>query len=206
ELIGPHSGENMAEAVWATMELYGLIGKASFIIAIVMDNASNNNTLMTSLEQRCEERGITFSAQDARMRCMPHTVHLAAIKLLEGIGAISNADGKKAAARGSNYQDNVTIPLACEYDDNATADDEPDGDGIEVTELDVGAEVVDGVLSGIERLRKIIKGVRSSPQRRQSWAREILFIQGSGSSDDCSASLMRILNVRTWWASTHQML
>jgi hypothetical protein len=30
ELIGEHSGENMAEAVWATMELYGLIGKVSF--------------------------------------------------------------------------------------------------------------------------------------------------------------------------------
>jgi hypothetical protein len=30
ELIGEHSGENMAEAVWVTMELYGLIGKVSF--------------------------------------------------------------------------------------------------------------------------------------------------------------------------------
>jgi hypothetical protein len=48
-----------------------------------MDNASNNNTLMISLEKRFEERGIPFSAQDARMRCMPHTVHLAAIKVLE---------------------------------------------------------------------------------------------------------------------------
>jgi hypothetical protein len=27
ELLGEHSGENMAEAVWATMELYGLVGK-----------------------------------------------------------------------------------------------------------------------------------------------------------------------------------
>ena len=34
ELIGQHSGENMAEAVWATMELYGLIGKASLILLI----------------------------------------------------------------------------------------------------------------------------------------------------------------------------
>ena len=63
ELIGEHSGENMAEAVWAMMELYSLIGKVSFqagsplhllthsqVIAIAMDNASNNNTLMTSLE------------------------------------------------------------------------------------------------------------------------------------------------------------
>ena len=46
-----------------------------------MDNATNNNTLMTSLERRCEEQGIPFSAQDARMRCMPHTIHLAAIKV-----------------------------------------------------------------------------------------------------------------------------
>jgi hypothetical protein len=95
ELIGEHSGENMAEAVWVTMELYGLVGKVSFfcqianptlmylqIIAIMMDNASNNNTMMLSLERRCQQRGIQFSAQDARMRCMPHTIHLAAIKVL----------------------------------------------------------------------------------------------------------------------------
>jgi hypothetical protein len=55
----------------------------SQIIAIVMDNASNNNTLMMSLERRCQQRGIDFSAQDARMRCMPHTIHLAAIKVLQ---------------------------------------------------------------------------------------------------------------------------
>ena len=30
ELIGEHSGENMADAVWATLELYGLTRKASF--------------------------------------------------------------------------------------------------------------------------------------------------------------------------------
>lgn len=29
ELIGEHSGENMAEAVWATLEMYGLVGKVS---------------------------------------------------------------------------------------------------------------------------------------------------------------------------------
>jgi len=30
ELTGEHSGENMAKAVWVTLELYGLIGKPSF--------------------------------------------------------------------------------------------------------------------------------------------------------------------------------
>jgi len=187
----------MAEAVWATMELYNLVGR---VIAIVMDNASNNNTLMTSLERRCHERGVPFSAQDARMRCMPHTVHLAAIKLLEGIGAISKAEGKKAAARSGNYQDNVTTPLAREYDNDPKADDDTDED------LDTDADAADGVLPAIDKLRKVVKAVRSSPQRRQSWAREIQFVHGSGISDDCSTSLMLILDVKTRWASTHQML
>ena len=34
EFIGQHSGENMAEGVWATMELYGLIGKVSSVLPI----------------------------------------------------------------------------------------------------------------------------------------------------------------------------
>ena len=129
----------------------------SQVIAIVTDNASNNNTLMTSLEQRCEERGIPFSARNARMRCMPHTIHLAAIKLLEGIGAISKGDGKKAAAHGGNYQDNITTPLAREHDDNATANDGPEGDGTVMDLVDTGTELEaasgdHGVLSGIEKV------------------------------------------------------
>lgn len=36
---------------------------------------------MTSLERRCHERGINFSATNSRMRCMPHTIHLAAIQV-----------------------------------------------------------------------------------------------------------------------------
>ena len=71
-------------------------------------------------------------------------------------------------------------------------------------DLDDGAEAAvettDNVMSTIEKvghprfyilflfqtkfhqLRKIIKSICSSPQRRQSWAREILFIQGSGNT------------------------
>ena len=39
-------------------------------------------------------------------------------------------DGKKATACGSNYQDNVTTPLAHKHDDNAIADNEIDEDGV----------------------------------------------------------------------------
>ena len=41
---------------------------------------------------------------------------------MEGIGAISKAEGKKATARSGNYQDIFTRPLSREHDDNITGD------------------------------------------------------------------------------------
>jgi len=100
ELVGEHSGENMAEAVWQTLETYGLLGRvrqATFlwatlittyltlqVIAFVMDNASNNDTMVAAFEARCREHGIDFSASRSRLRCMPHTCHLAALKVDTG--------------------------------------------------------------------------------------------------------------------------
>ena len=46
-----------------------------------MDNATNNDTFTTSIETRCHALGIPFSATHAQMRCMPHTIHLAALKV-----------------------------------------------------------------------------------------------------------------------------
>jgi len=50
-------------------------------MAIMMDNASNNDTLMEALEIKCHEARLEFSALDSRMCCIPHTIHLAAIKV-----------------------------------------------------------------------------------------------------------------------------
>lgn len=94
EIIGAHSGQNLAEIVWETMQNYGLLGKVSTstifcyadtyipkVIAVVADNATNNDTMMAALEEKHKEHGIKFKAKDARCRCMPHTVHLAAMKV-----------------------------------------------------------------------------------------------------------------------------
>lgn len=62
------------------------------------DNATNNNTLteayvyaltppfylthaLDRIEERCRQHGIVFVATAARMRCIPHTVQLAAIQV-----------------------------------------------------------------------------------------------------------------------------
>ncbi|KAJ6568101.1 hypothetical protein DFH09DRAFT_856019, partial [Mycena vulgaris] len=51
------------------------------ITAFVMDNATNNDTMVEAFERRCDELGIPFSCSDSRMRCMPHTIHLSALKV-----------------------------------------------------------------------------------------------------------------------------
>jgi hypothetical protein len=41
------------------------------------------------------------------------------VQLLEGIGALSKADSKKAKSRSGNYQDSAVAPLDREYDNEA---------------------------------------------------------------------------------------
>ncbi|KAJ7111034.1 hypothetical protein C8R44DRAFT_532496, partial [Mycena epipterygia] len=87
------------------------------VIALSMDNTFNNNTLMRCLALKFEYVQIVFDPVAARIRCMPHTAHLAAIKLLEAIGAISKSAHKKSEGKSASYQDAVTAALAREHDD-----------------------------------------------------------------------------------------
>ncbi|KAJ7088225.1 hypothetical protein C8R43DRAFT_908726, partial [Mycena crocata] len=117
---------NMAEAVWKTVEKFGLQGR---IIAFVMDNATNNDTLVEAFEKKCQALHIPFESRHARMRCMPHTIHLAALKLLEAIGVLTKDETKKAEgnSRESAYQDSAMESLSPEADNLATlAGDSPE--------------------------------------------------------------------------------
>ena len=51
------------------------------IIVFVMDNATNNDTMVVAIEQHCHEAGVYFSAKESQMCCIPHTIHLATIKV-----------------------------------------------------------------------------------------------------------------------------
>ncbi len=47
----------------------------------MMDNATNNDTLVAAIARKCRREGIPFDAKMSRLRCMPHTVHLVALKV-----------------------------------------------------------------------------------------------------------------------------
>ena len=51
------------------------------VLAVVADNATNNDTMMVELEDMFKKKGVRFSATQSRLRCTPHTIHLAAMKV-----------------------------------------------------------------------------------------------------------------------------
>ena len=53
----------------------------SQIMAFMLDNASNNDTLVDEIVQQAKEQGIFMNTSWAHLCCMPHTVHLAALKV-----------------------------------------------------------------------------------------------------------------------------
>jgi hypothetical protein len=56
------------------------------------------------------------------------------------------------------------------------------------------------------QLRKIIRAVRSSPQQRQAWFAEVTLSLSQMEHALLVTALILILDVKTRWSSTHQML
>ena len=50
-------------------------------MAIMIDNATNNDMMIKAIETCCQEAGIKFCTDYSQMWCMPHTIHLSAIKV-----------------------------------------------------------------------------------------------------------------------------
>ena len=50
--------------------------------AISSDDATNNDTIMESLELLLAGDGIEFSVEETHVHCMPHSVHLAAMSFI----------------------------------------------------------------------------------------------------------------------------
>jgi hypothetical protein len=66
-------------------------------------------------------------------------------QLLEGIGAISARESKKAMSRSGNYQDSVTTPLSQTFDDDAVARDDEDEQDELVLEVDQSSSILSAV-------------------------------------------------------------
>ncbi|KAF8240433.1 hypothetical protein L208DRAFT_1539584 [Tricholoma matsutake] len=68
----------MAEATWDMLTCFGI---ENWIMAFMTDNASNNDMVIDGIVELAKQQGISLNGDWIRLRCMPHTVHLAALKV-----------------------------------------------------------------------------------------------------------------------------
>jgi hypothetical protein len=112
----------------------------------MMDNATNNDTLIATFEAKCAAAGIdSFSAKRSRLRCMPHTIHLAVMEvrhgfwckcilfgvfqLLKAVGGVED-ENKSGKTRVTPYQESVVpAPQDDNANESAIAFDEEDTEG-----------------------------------------------------------------------------
>lgn len=93
-LRGPHSGQNVAEAVLKVIRKYGLTG--NHIGWFVLDNASSNDTCVAEI---LKALGIQDTVGRRRLRCLAHSVSLAANALFSGPDPDSFEDDIERAQR-----------------------------------------------------------------------------------------------------------
>jgi hypothetical protein len=77
QLMGAHSGDNMADIVYSTLQKSDVT--SCIISYFVLDNATNNDTTITSLALK-----IGFNATHRRLRCGPYTLNIIGQRLLWG--------------------------------------------------------------------------------------------------------------------------
>jgi len=77
-LQGPHSGENIAEAVMSIIKTYGISDRIGYF---VLDNATSNTTCVTNILDALEVDDIT---KNRRLCCLAHVINLSAKAFLFG--------------------------------------------------------------------------------------------------------------------------
>jgi len=77
-LKGPHSGENIAEAIIAVVKTYKIIDKIGYF---VLDNAGSNNTYISAI---IKQLNIKDTKEHRRLRCLGHVLNLLVKAMLFG--------------------------------------------------------------------------------------------------------------------------
>ncbi|QRV78693.1 hAT family dimerization protein [Ceratobasidium sp. AG-Ba] len=203
ELRGAHDGQNMAAAVASSLIDLGISDK---LLALVTDNASNNGTLVRHLASFLGHRAShsRWDPEKGQIRCLAHIIHPAVMSLLRGIDAVPLTTD----LRDFNPQDHALAGNDAE--DFVASDNKEALESDETEEADLSVNLS----SAIDKIRKIAKLVRSSPQRMEFFRGAAAQIEAGHEQKAKAANQTYvkkttktlILDVMTRWNSVFLML
>lgn len=170
-----HSGDNIAAHF---MEILGELGITHKIGGITMDNASNNNTAMDSLERCLTACGIKFHAKNQRIRCFAHIINLAV------------NDALTALPKPEAFTQFPDAMLETMWLDR---------------QADTG--YTNALQSNlVSRIQELVKQLRSSGQRRKAFRQTIIEGNRTKHFQVEIPCLQLLRQVPTRWSSTFQMV
>ncbi|CUA76156.1 Zinc finger BED domain-containing protein RICESLEEPER 2 [Rhizoctonia solani] len=203
ELKGAHDGQNMATSVAAVVSELGIANK---VLALVSDNASNNGTLVQYLSSSLQKSApdSCWDGTQGHVRCLAHIIHLAVMSLLCGVKAVPTSVNSRDFTHNDHSltSDEAKLIVA---DDNFEAS-ESDDKVLPDPMIDLG--------SGIEKIRKFSRIVRSSPQRMELFKTTAERIEEDNERNARDQNRLYtkkrvknlILDIVTCWNSTYLML
>lgn len=144
EIHNEHSGDNLCKIFLKCLDRFGI--SVSKILAITLDNASNNDTLLTSFINEVIAQGVNISIDDIHVRCLAHIMNLSVQDILTKLG------GTKS----------VTDKMDENDDDEDMDEDDQGSEG----DYELNKKPSKSIVA---KLRVPIKKIRKSPQMRQAF-------------------------------------
>jgi hypothetical protein len=108
-LHGSHTGSNLSETVFKILQEHGITDR---VLSITTDNASNNNTMMTSVQETAQLLGLS-NTSIFRVPCIVHVIQLSLNQLLGKMRAkpVNNeVESEWSDARTQSLQSNSRQP------------------------------------------------------------------------------------------------
>ena len=137
EIDGGHTGEALEMEIIALFKEYGILDKIGYMMG---DNASNNDTCGTWIDQELEDIGINWKHAKYRVRCIGHIINLSVQAFLRGLR--------------KDFDFNKSL-------ESDTTDKDRFRESAEVKRW--------RQLGPLGKLRNMVTYILASPQRRQIW-------------------------------------
>ncbi|QRW12433.1 hAT family dimerization protein [Ceratobasidium sp. AG-Ba] len=148
-LTAAHTGGYMAERIHDCLKRYGIAHK---LMGICLDNASNNNTLVTKLEQLVG----SFNGPQHRVRCFAHIINLMAKAFMALFmaptrrskpAASSNEAARPPSHNTTQPPNNKAAQRPCNGSDDPSLDPEEPTDDVDPDKLEHDIGVTQGVVA-----------------------------------------------------------